>query len=65
MKMKSFASSGYNEYDFIDMIEFIINIQSNQKMYDLYATKHISEMVFPGAFGGSIESNVSLISYEN
>ena len=26
------------------------DVQSNQKMHDLYATKHISEMVFPDAF---------------
>ena len=25
-------------------------VQSNQKMHDLYATKHISQMVFPRAF---------------
>ena len=25
-------------------------VQSNQKMHDLYATKHISEMVLPVAF---------------
>ena len=38
------------------------HVQSNQKMHDLYATKHISEMVFPDAFLGSIESNFFLIS---
>ena len=26
------------------------DVQSNQKMHDLYATKHISEMFFPDAF---------------
>ena len=25
-------------------------VQSNQKMHDLYATKHISQMVLPDAF---------------
>ena len=25
-------------------------VQSNQKMHDLYATKHISEMALPDAF---------------
>ena len=27
-----------------------VKVQSNQKMHDLYATKHISQMALPDAF---------------
>ena len=37
-------------------------VQSNQKMHDIYATKHISQMVLPDSFLGSIESNFFTIS---
>ena len=38
-----------------------VDVQSNQKMHDLYATKHISQMALPDAFLGSIESNFFII----
>ena len=32
-------------------MKLISSVQSKQKMHDLYATKHVSQMVLPDAFG--------------
>ena len=31
-------------------IKVLLHVQSNQKMHDLYATKHIFQMALPDAF---------------
>ena len=31
-------------------LKHVVYVQSNQKMHDLYATKHISQMDLPDAF---------------